>query len=105
MENMIVNCVFVKVKPDVVEKFIDATMANHLETVKEEGNLRFDLIQQADDPCKFMIYEAFVSDAGAAEHKLTAHYLKWRDLVSDFMAEPRKGVKYNVIAPVEKSKW
>jgi autoinducer 2-degrading protein len=52
-----------------------------------------------------MIYEAFVSDAGAAEHKLSAHYLKWRDLVSDFMAEPRKGVKYNVIAPVEKSKW
>jgi len=102
---MIVNCVFVQVKQDVVTKFIDATLANHLETIKEKGNLRFDLIQQADDPCRFMIYEAFVSEEGAAEHKSTAHYLKWRDLVSDFMAEPRKGVKYNIIAPNDKSKW
>jgi autoinducer 2-degrading protein len=105
MEIMIVNCVFVRVKPDVVERFIEATLANHLETVKEEGNLRFDLIQQTDDPTKFIIYEAFVSDVGAAEHKNTPHYLKWRDLVSDFMAEPRKGIKYNIIAPNEKSKW
>jgi autoinducer 2-degrading protein len=105
MENMIVNCVFVQVKPDAVDRFIEATVANHLETLKEEGNLRFDLIQQADDPCKFMIYEAFVSDEGAAGHKNTAHYLKWRDLVSDFMAEPRKGIKYNIIAPNNKSEW
>jgi autoinducer 2-degrading protein len=102
---MIVNCVFVQVKPDTVSKFIDATVANHLETVKENGNLRFDLIQQADDPCKFMIYEAFVSETGAAEHKNTAHYLKWRNLVSDLMEEPRKGIKYNIIAPKETSKW
>lgn len=102
---MIVNCVFVEVKPEAVARFIDATLVNHLGTVKEPGNLRFDLIQQADDPCKFMIYEAFVSDAGAAEHKATDHYLKWRDIVSDLMAEPRKGVKYNIISPNEKSKW
>lgn len=105
MNNMIVNCVFIQVKPAVVTQFIEATLANHKETVKEDGNLRFDLIQQADDPCKFMIYEAFISDAGAATHKNTAHYLKWRDLVSDFMAEPRKGIKYNIIAPNDKSEW
>lgn len=96
---MVVTCVYIQVKPDVVEKFIDATVANHLESVREKGNLRFDLIQQADDPLKFMIYEAYESDAAAAEHKNTPHYLKWRDLVSDFMAVPRQGVKYNIIAP------
>ena len=102
---MIVNCVNIHVRPDVIGSFINATSANHSESVKEPGNLRFDLIQQADDPARFMIYEAFESDEAAAYHKTTAHYLLWRDLVTDFMAEPRKGVKYNIIIPNDRSEW
>ena len=93
------------VKPDVIDSFIDATVANHKESVKEPGNLRFDFIQQSDDPCRFMIYEAYDSDEAAASHKDTTHYLKWRDSVKDHMAEPRKGVRYNIIEPNDKSKW
>jgi len=96
---MIVTCVYVHVKPDVIREFIDATIANHLESVKEPGNLRFDFIQQSDDPTRFMIYEAYVSEEAAAVHKTTLHYMKWRDTVSDFMAEPRNGIKYNIIEP------
>ena len=59
---MIVTCVYVRVKPGTSDKFIVATSANHLESVKEPGNLRFDLIQQAEDACQFMIYEAYLSD-------------------------------------------
>lgn len=103
--NMIVTCVYVHVKSDKVTPFIDATAANHVESVKETGNLRFDLIQQADDPCKFMIYEAYESEASAAIHKTTVHYLKWRDLVNDYMTEPRHGVKYNIIEPNDRSGW
>jgi autoinducer 2-degrading protein len=102
---MIVTCVYVHVKPDEVNSFIDATVANHLESVREQGNLRFDLIQQADDPCHFMIYEAYESEAAASNHKTTTHYLTWRDLVKDYMAEPRQGVKYNIIEPNDVTRW
>lgn len=102
---MIVTCVYVHVKPDEAGNFIKATVANHLESVKEAGNLRFDLIQKADDPSQFMIYEAYESEESAASHKTTAHYLKWRDNVNGYMAEPRQGVKYNIIEPNDRSRW
>jgi autoinducer 2-degrading protein len=102
---MLVNCVYIHVKAEVMRRFIDATVANHNESVKEPGNLRFDFLQQSDDLCRFMIYEAYESEAAAASHKSTAHYLKWRDTVKDFMAEPRQGFKYNIIAPNDRIKW
>lgn len=102
---MIVTCVYLHIKPEVLNSFIEATRANHSESVKEPGNLRFDLIQQADDPCRFMLYEAYESEAAADDHKTTAHYLKWRDMVTDFMAGPRHGVRYNIIEPKDKTRW
>jgi (4S)-4-hydroxy-5-phosphonooxypentane-2,3-dione isomerase len=102
---MKVTCVYVSVKPDNVRMFIEATKANHLESVKEPGNLRFDLIQQDDDPSKFMLYEAFKSEADSANHKTTEHYKKWRTQVESYMAEPRKGVKYSIIEPNDPAKW
>ena len=102
---MIVTCVYVHVKPEAIHAFIEATVANHLESVKEPGNLRFDFIRQVDDPCRFILYEAYVSEEAASSHKKTPHYLKWREAVNDFMAEPRNGVKYNFIEPGDKTKW
>jgi (4S)-4-hydroxy-5-phosphonooxypentane-2,3-dione isomerase len=102
---MIVTCVYVHVKPDRVSSFIEATVANQKESVKEPGNLRFDIIQQADDPCKFMLYEAYESDESSTAHKNTSHYFQWRDSVKDYMAEPRQGVKYNIIEPKDRKKW
>jgi autoinducer 2-degrading protein len=102
---MIVTCVYVHVRPEKVDKFIEASVWNHQESVKEPGNLRFDFVRQADDPCRFMIYEAYDSDEAAAAHKNRPHYLKWRDTVQDMMAEPRKGVKYIILQPDDRSKW
>lgn len=102
---MIVTCVHVHVKPDSVEAFRKATIANHNESVKEPGNLRFDILQLDEDPNKFLLYEAYESEEAAGAHKTTAHYLKWREEVADFMYEPRKGVKYNIIEPKESTKW
>ena len=96
---MIVTCVYVHVKPEAVDEFILASKMNHLEAVKEPGNLRFDFVQQTDDPTRFMLYEAYVSEETSAAHKNTSHYLKWRDSVQDMMAEPRKGIKYNILQP------
>jgi autoinducer 2-degrading protein len=102
---MIVTCVYVHVKPDVIDSFVNATIANHKESVKEAGNLRFDFIQQSDDPCRFMIYEAYESEVAVANHKNTPHYLQWRDTVADFMSEPRQGVKYKIIEPSDRTRW
>lgn len=102
---MIVTCVYVKVKPEFVERFIEASRENCSESVKEKGNLRFDLLQMAEDDCRFMIYEAYQSEEAAMAHKKTLHYIKWRDTVQDWMAEPRQGVKYNIVEPQDSSKW
>lgn len=97
---MTVTCVYVRVIPDRIDEFIKATIENHEGSVKEPGNLRFDVARQAEDPAIFLIYEAYRSEEDAIAHKSTPHYLKWRDLVAGMMAEPRKGVRYNIIRPL-----
>ncbi|MGQ9456171.1 MAG: putative quinol monooxygenase [Armatimonadota bacterium] len=96
---MHVVLVHVRVKEDRVEEFIKATLENASESVKEQGNRRFDLLQSADDPCKFILYEAWASPEDAAAHKNTPHYQKWRDTVADWMAEPRQGIQYRSLFP------
>lgn len=102
---MIVTCVHVKVRPENIQDFIKAITENHRGAVGEPGNLRFDVLQQADDPARFMIYEAYESEEAIRLHKETAHYLKWKDDAQDMMAEDRHGVRYNVIEPLERSRW
>ena len=102
---MVVTCVHVHVRPEAVDAFIEASVENHKQSVKEPGNLRFDFVRQADDPSRFMMYEAYESEAAVAAHKETPHYLKWRDTVKDMMAEPRYGIKYDIIDPKDRSEW
>jgi (4S)-4-hydroxy-5-phosphonooxypentane-2,3-dione isomerase len=96
---MVVTVVEVHVKPENVEQFIAATIENHKGSVRERKNLRFDVLQSPQDPTLFLLYEAYNSEEGAAAHKNSAHYLKWRDTVASWMAVPRKGVPYRVICP------
>ncbi len=96
---MQVTIVHVRVKQEHIDDFIEATRRNHEASVREAGNLRFDVIQQIEDPSCFVLYEAYKSDADAAAHKQTAHYLEWRNTVADWMAEPRLGVAYKGLFP------
>lgn len=96
---MHVTIVHVKVKPQHVDEFIEATRENHVGSVQEAGNMRFDVLQMSTDPAHFVLYEAYGSADDAAAHKKTAHYLKWRDRVESWMAEPRRGVNYNGVFP------
>jgi autoinducer 2-degrading protein len=91
---MHVTIVHLQVKPEHVEEFLEAIRLNHEGSVREPGNRRFDVLQSADDPTRFVLYEAYASAEDAAAHKRTAHYLKWRDTVADWMAAPRQGVSY-----------
>jgi len=100
---MHVTLVHVCVKPEHVDDFIRATHENHLYSVLESGNRRFDVLQSPEEPTRFVLYEAYASEADAALHKQTAHYLKWRDTVAEWMAEPREGVRYRGLYPEGKA--
>ncbi len=102
---MIVTLVHVWVKPEMIKDFVTATTKNHQESVKESGNLRFDLLQDANESAKFVIYEAYESEEAILAHKKTDHYKVWRDTVAGWMAQPRKGEKHFILAPVDKTQW
>ncbi len=102
---MIVVCVHVHVKPEHREAFIEASLENAGQTIHEPGNLRFDFLQQADEPDRFVLYEVYRDQAGADAHKQTPHYAKWRDSVAPWMAEPRQGVKYSPLFPPSPTQW
>lgn len=96
---MFVTLVHVHVKPEHLDAFLCITRENHENSVQEPGNLRFDVLQLSGDPNRFVLYEAYATEADAARHKETAHYLKWRDTVADWMASPRQGVRYSGLHP------
>ena len=102
---MIVTIVNIVVKPENVDQFIEATIENHQQSIKEKGNLRFDVLQHRDNPQAFTLYEAYASDEEATAHKTTDHYLKWRKTVESWMAKPRRGIAHHVVAPLDKSAW
>jgi quinol monooxygenase YgiN len=96
---MLVVLVHVHVKPECVAAFCEASVENARNSVRERGIARFDVIQQADDPTRFILVEVYRNEEATARHKETPHYAKWRDAVADMMAEPRKGVRYASVFP------
>lgn len=102
---MIVTVVNIFVKPEFVDRFVEATLENHINSVQEKGNLRFDVLRRREDPCAFTLYEAYETDEAAAAHKQTAHYLKWRESVDPWMARPRVGVAHDCCAPLDLAGW
>lgn len=98
---MFIVHVFVHVKPDAVEAFKVATLDNARSSVQEPGIARFDVVQQQDDPTRFVLVEVYRTAEDPARHKETAHYARWRDTVADMMAEPRSSIKFNNVFPGE----
>jgi len=98
---MLIVHVHVHVKPESVDAFRAATVENARQSVKEPGIARFDVVQQQDDPARFVLIEVYRSADAPAKHKETAHYAKWRDTVTPMMAEPRASVKYGNVFGLE----
>lgn len=96
---MLVVHVHVHVKPEFVQAFSAATVENATHSVQEPGIARFDVIQQQDDPTRFILVEVYRTQAATTAHKETEHYARWRDAVAEMMAEPRTSVKFNNIFP------
>jgi quinol monooxygenase YgiN len=96
---MLIVHVHVRVKPESVAGFRQATIENARSSVQEPGIARFDVVQQQDDATRFVLIEVYRTPEAATAHKETAHYAKWRDAVAPMMAEPRHSVKYNAVFP------
>ncbi len=96
---MLIVHVHVHVKPEFVDAFKQASLENARNSLQEAGVARFDVIQQTDDPTRFVLVEVYRDAEAPGKHKETAHYARWRDQVADMMAEPRSGVKYSNIFP------
>ena len=98
---MLVVHVQIHVKPESVPAFLEATLANARESLKEPAIARFDLVQQSDAANRFVLVEAYRTADGQAKHRETRHYQTWRDTVAPMMAEPRVSVKFNSLFPPE----
>jgi autoinducer 2-degrading protein len=96
---MFIVHIHVHVKSEFVDAFRDATLENARNSVQEPGIGRFDVIQQSDDPSRFVLVEVYRTADDPARHKETAHYQAWRETVAGMMAEPRTSVKYANIFP------
>jgi (4S)-4-hydroxy-5-phosphonooxypentane-2,3-dione isomerase len=96
---MVVTLVHVELKSEFVRLFIEATRRNHESSIKEPGNFRFDVLQDSQNPAKFILYEAYESEDAVAAHKQTDHYATWRDAVSPWMAKPREGIRHQMLFP------
>lgn len=96
---MLIVHVFVQVKPEFVEGFRAASEENARNSVREPGIARFDVLQQEDDPTRFVLVEIYRTPEDPARHKETAHYARWRDTVAPMMAIPRSAIKYANLYP------
>ena len=99
---MFATLVHVYVNNDHIADFIEATRLNHEQSIKEPGNLRFDILQDDSDPTNFILYEVYANQQAVNAHKETPHYLKWRDTVAPWMSKPREGRKHTLLFPAVK---
>jgi len=91
---MYVVTVTVFVKPQFVQPFLEATLDNARNSRREPGNVRFDVLQAEAEQHRFLLYEAYHTREDFEHHHETEHYLRWKQAVTDYMAQPRQGVKH-----------
>ncbi len=102
---MFIVQVHVTVEEDSIQAFKNAAMENARNSIKEPGIARFDVIQQMDDPTRFVLIEVYKNEEAVVEHKNTEHYAVWKSAVEDLMAEPRYSINYRNIFPADNGKW
>jgi quinol monooxygenase YgiN len=102
---MVIVHVHIQVRPESIEAFRAATVDNARESLREPGVLRFDVIQQRDNPAAFVLVEVYRSADAPAAHKATRHYETWRDTVAPMMATPRTSVQFAAIFPTPEQAW
>lgn len=100
---MFILIVNLQVKPELIDAFREATIENARNSLKEEGILRFDFLQQTDDPTRFALYEVYRDRDAPAKHRETAHYNAWVAKATEMLAEPRTRVTFDNIFPADQN--
>jgi (4S)-4-hydroxy-5-phosphonooxypentane-2,3-dione isomerase len=100
-ETMYAVCIHLHVKPECLDAFLEVTLNNARNTIQEPGNLRFDVLQQRDDPNRFMLYEIYRDESEVSKHKETDHYKRWAAEAPGYLAEPRVGIKHAPLFPTQ----
>jgi autoinducer 2-degrading protein len=96
---MAVRLVHIHVKPEHVDEFLEVARRNHLGSVAEPGNIRFDVLRSMDDPTRFLLYEWYATDEAAAAHRETLHYQAFAAALTDWLVEPRHADAYEALLP------
>jgi (4S)-4-hydroxy-5-phosphonooxypentane-2,3-dione isomerase len=102
---MLIVHVHVRVRPERAADFLAATLINARASLEEPGVLRFDVIQDNDEPDHVVLVEVYRDADAAATHKQEAHYATWRDTVAEMMAEPRASTKFSAVFPADRDSW
>jgi autoinducer 2-degrading protein len=100
---MFIVHVFIQVKPDCLDAFREATIENASNTLQEPGVVRFDVIQQRDDPTQFVLVEVYQTEGDTASHKRTPHYAKWQAAVENLLSQPRSRIFYQNVFPDDRN--
>jgi (4S)-4-hydroxy-5-phosphonooxypentane-2,3-dione isomerase len=102
---MLVVHVHVRVRSGRADDFLAASLENARASLAEPGVLRFDVIQDQEDPRHVVLVEVYRDGDAPAAHKQTPHYARWRDRVAEMMAEPRRSEKYSAVFPAGGEGW
>ncbi|MFW5728684.1 MAG: antibiotic biosynthesis monooxygenase [Spirochaetota bacterium] len=102
---MIVRAITVHVNEKDIDAFKEATAANHRGSIQEPGILRFDVLQNAERPTEFLLYEVYRSQEATERHKETEHYKVWKETVEPMMTGDRQRTAYTVVAPTDEAAW
>ena len=71
---MYVLIVSARVKPEQRGRFLEAIEENAVTSVRDEpGCLRFDVLNDLEDPNKFFFYEVYEDEAARLAHRETPH--------------------------------
>ena len=87
IESMIVVQITHTIRPECIDTYVNATIALATATQQEQGNLRFDLLQNSQDPFSFQLYEVYVDQAAQKIHLASTHFATWKETVNDVFAD------------------
>ena len=99
---MYVLMVTIKIKPEHKEAFMESMLGDAVGSVRNEpGCLRFDVMQDEEDPNKIYLHEVYKDRAAFDAHLQAPHFIKWRDAVADWFAEPAVAGRGSNVFPTD----
>lgn len=91
--------VSLSVKPAQVKEFVAASLKFADDVAQEAGLVSFAVLQQADDPGGFAVFEAYHDDEARAVHLASAHHRAWQAAIAPLLTRPPAAHPYHPIFP------